>query len=68
MRAYFYATFLEKVAQKAAFRETLIPPGFLPPGWLNRIAQGPFPIRLDALRRVESLFLLLASVLRSAFK
>jgi hypothetical protein len=42
----FCATFLEKVAQKVAFRETLIPPGLWPPGWLSRSAQGQSLISL----------------------
>jgi hypothetical protein len=37
---YFFATFLEKVAQKAAFRETHALPVVWPPGRLTRIAQG----------------------------
>jgi len=44
MMTYFFATFLEKVAQKAAIREALIPPGFVPPEWLTKIAHSQFPI------------------------
>jgi hypothetical protein len=41
---YFHATFLEKVAQKAAFHESLATPGFLPPQRLSRSTQGQFLI------------------------
>ncbi|WP_345990478.1 hypothetical protein WCX18_05680 [Sulfurimonas sp. HSL1-2] len=63
---YCFATFLEKVAQKAAFRESLIPPGFVPPGWLTRSAQGQFLISLNALRVTEANRKERASTSRSA--
>jgi len=58
----FFATFLEKVAQKAAFRESLTLLGFVPSGWLARIAQSHLPI--DFMRFDMSK--LLASENRSA--
>jgi len=54
-KRWFLATFLEKVAQKAAFRESLILLGFMPSGWLSRSAQGQVLILLNALQHVETL-------------
>jgi hypothetical protein len=51
-----YAAFLEKVAQKAAFRETRIPPGTSASGMACKDrAQGPRVHFINALRRVEAL-------------
>jgi len=43
MKEFLYATFLEKVAQKAAFRETLIPPGTTASGMAYKERSRPYP-------------------------
>ena len=51
------ATFLEKVAQKSAFRETHIPPGTTASGMAYKDrAQGQNVHFINALRHVEALF------------